>query len=59
MEMDKDTVISYFSLDDAIVKDAYGMGPMMSAHIDMIVAIETAKQIKTTAQEKEYHGFMD
>lgn len=43
MEMDKDTVISYFSLDDAIVKDAYGMGPMMSAHIDMIVAIETAK----------------
>ena len=23
------------------------------------VAIETAKQIKTTAQEKEYHGFMD
>ena len=43
MEMDKDTIISYFQLDDSIVKDAYGMGPMMSAHVDMIVAIETAK----------------
>lgn len=44
MEMDKETVTSYFMLDEAIVKDAYGIGPMMSAHIDMIAAVETANE---------------
>ena len=44
MEMDKETVTFYFSLDDAIVKDAYGIGPMMSAHVDMIAAVEATSE---------------
>ena len=44
MEMDKDTVIFYFDLDETKVKDAYGIGPMMSAHVDMIVAVETGSE---------------
>ena len=59
MEMDKETVTYYFMLDEAIVKDAYGMGPMMSAHIDMIAAVEATnendaaliKQMMETYQE--------
>jgi len=40
MEMDKETVIFYFGLDESMVDDAYGIGPMMSSHVDMIVAIK-------------------
>lgn len=43
MEMDKATVISYFGLDESLIEDAYGIGPMMSTHVDMIVAIKATK----------------
>ncbi len=40
MEMDKTTIATYFGLDEGLIEDAFGYGPMMSAHIDMIVAIQ-------------------
>lgn len=43
MDMDKETIINFFGLDENKVEDAFGKGPMMSAHIDMIVGIKATK----------------
>lgn len=59
MEMDKETVTFYFTLDEAIVKDAYGIGPMMSAHIDMIAAVEAANENDAALIESMMETYQD
>lgn len=58
MDMDKETVINYFGLDESLIEDAFGKGPMMSAHIDMIVAIQ-ATNGKVDVVEDAVEAFQD
>lgn len=58
MDMDMATIVSYFGLDESMIEDAFGKGPMMSAHIDMIVAIQ-AKAGNVEQVEDAVEAFQD